>query len=123
MQKAISLHSIKKKPKRKAGKGNDPKYKEWLKREEYNPFIHNAWYLLAKSQYMTGDFLSSAATFHYIARHFQWKPDLVLESQIWEALSYCAMDWTTEADNVLAHVHPSKIENSRLQQLKKVIVR
>jgi tetratricopeptide (TPR) repeat protein len=117
MQKAISLHSIKKKPKRKAGKGNDPKYKEWLKREEYNPFIHNAWYLMAKSQYMKGDFLSSAATFHYIARHFQWKPDLVLESQIWEALSYCAMDWTTEADNVLAHIHPSKIENSRLQQL------
>ncbi len=117
MQKAISLHSIKKKPKRKAGKGNDPKYKEWLKREEYNPFIHNAWYMLAKSQYMKGDFLSSAATFHYIARHFPWKTDLVLEAQIWEALSYCAMDWTTEADNVLAHIHPSRIENSRLQQL------
>ena len=117
MQKAISLHSIKKKPTRKAGKGSDPKYKEWLKREEYNPFIHNAWYLLAKSQYMKGDFLSSAATFHYIARHFSWKPDLVLESQIWEALSYCAMDWTTEADNVLAHIHPNKIENERLQQL------
>ncbi len=117
MQKAISLHSIKKKPKRKAGKGNDPKYKEWLKREEYNPFIHNAWYLMAKAQYMKGDFLSSAATFHYIARHFSWKPDLVLEAQIWEALSYCAMDWTTEADNVLAHIHPSKIEDKRLQQL------
>ncbi len=117
MQKAISLHSIKKKPTRKAGKGNDPKYKEWLKREEYNPFIHNAWYLMAKAQYMKGDFLSSAATFHYIARHFQWKPELVLESQIWEALSYCAMDWTTEADNVLAHIHPNKIENERLQQL------
>lgn len=28
MQKAISLHSIKKKPKKKAGKGNDAKYKE-----------------------------------------------------------------------------------------------
>ena len=117
MQKAISLHSIKKKPKRKAGKGNDPKYKEWLKREEYNPFIHNAWYMMAKAQYMKGDFLSSAATFHYIARHFSWKPDLVLEAQIWEALSYCAMDWTTEADNVLAHIHPSKIENERLRQL------
>ena len=117
MQKAISLHSIKKKPARKAGKGNDPKYKEWLKREEYNPFIHNAWYLLAKAQYMKGDFLSSAATFHYISKHFSWKPDLVLEAQIWEALSYCAMDWTTEADNVLVHIHPNKIENSRLQQL------
>lgn len=117
MQKAISLHSIKKKPKRKAGKGNDPKYKEWLKREEYNPFIHNAWYLMAKAQYMKGDFLSSAATFHYIARHFQWKPDLVLEAQIWEALSYCAMDWTTEADNVLVHIHPERIEDNRLNQL------
>jgi len=117
MQKAISLHSIKKKPKRKAGKGSDPKYKEWLKREEYNPFIHNAWYLMAKAQYMKGDFLSSAATFHYIARHFQWKPDLVLEAQIWEALSYCAMDWTTEADNVLVHIHPERIENNRLNQL------
>lgn len=117
MQKAISLHSIKKKPKRKAGKGNDPKYKEWLKREEYNPFIHNAWYLMAKAQYMKGDFLSSAATFHYISRHFQWKPDLVLEAQIWEALSYCAMDWTTEADNVLVHIHPERIEDNRLNQL------
>ena len=117
MQKAISLHSIKKKPNRKAGKGNDPKYKEWLKREEYNPFIHNAWYLMAKAQYMKGDFLSSAATFHYIARHFQWKPDLVLEAQIWEALSYCAMDWTTEADNVLVHIHPERIEDKRLNQL------
>ncbi len=117
MQKAISLHSIKRKPKRKAGKGNDEKYKQWLKREEYNPFIHNAWYLMAKAQYMKGDFLSSAATFHYIARHFPWKPDLVLEAQIWEALSYCAMDWTTEADNVLAHIHPNRIENDRLYQL------
>ena len=114
MQKAISLHSIKRKPKRK---GNSPKQKEWLKREEYNPFIHNAWYLMAKAQYMKGDFLSSAATFHYIARHFQWKPELVLESQIWEALSYCAMDWTTEADNVLVHIHPERIENERLNQL------
>ena len=117
MQKAISLHSIKKKPKRKAGKGSDPKYKAWLKREEYNPFIHNAWYLMAKAQYMKGDFLSSAATFHYIARHFSWKPELVLESQIWEALSYCAMNWTTEADNVLVHIHPERIENERLNQL------
>ncbi|MBR5085515.1 MAG: tetratricopeptide repeat protein [Muribaculaceae bacterium] len=117
MQKAISLHSIKKKPTRKAGKGNDPKYKEWLKREEYNPFLHNAWYLMAKAQYMKGDFTSSAATFHYISRHFSWKPNLVLEAQIWEALSYCALNWTTEADNVLAHIHPNQIEDSRLQQL------
>ncbi len=117
MQKAISLHSIKKKPKRKSGKGNDPKYKEWLKRDEYNPFIHNAWFTMGKAQYMKGDFTSAAATFHYIVRHFTWKPELVAESELWEALSYCAMGWTSEADNVLAHVHIDKITDKRLRAL------
>ncbi len=117
MQKAIALHSIKKKPKRKAGKGNDPKYKEWLRRTEYNPFIHNAWFTMAQAQYMKGDFLNAAATFRYIARNFVWKPDLVLEAQVWEALSYCAMGWTTEADNVLVHVHIDQIEDKRVRSL------
>ncbi len=117
MQKAITLHSIKKKPKRKAGKGSDPKYKEWMKREEYNPFLHNAWYLLAKSEYMKGDFLNAAATFRYISRHFSWKPDLTLECQVWEALCYCALGWTNEADNVLTHIHLDKIENKRILAL------
>ncbi len=117
MQKAIALHSIKKKPAKKSGKGADPKYKEYLKREEYNPFIHNAWLMLAKAEYMKGDFLASSATFHYITRHFTWKPELVLECQIWEALSYCAMGWTTEADNVLAHVHIDQITSKRVRSL------
>ena len=117
MQKAIALHSIKRKPKKKSGKNNDEKYREWMKREEYNPFMHNCWYLLAKSEYMKGDFLNAAATFRYISRHFQWKPALVQEAQVWEALSYCAMGWTTEADNVLAHIHPENIEDKRIRGL------
>lgn len=117
MQKAIALHSIKKKPKKQAGKGSDPKYKEWMKREEYNPFLHNAWYMLAKSEYMKGDFLNAAATFRYISRHFPWKTDLAQEAQVWEALCYCAMGWTNEADNVLAHIHIDKIDNGRIRSL------
>lgn len=117
MEKAITLHSIKKKPKRKSGKGRDPKYQEWLARDEYNPFLHNAWYLLAKSQYMKGDFLDAAATFRYIARHFTWKKDLVQESQVREALCYCAMGWPAEADNVLSHVHLDEITNKRVKAL------
>jgi len=116
MQKAITLHSIKAKPKRKGGKLST-KDREWLKRDEYNPFIHNAWYMLAKSEYMKGDFLNAAATFRYITRHFQWKKQLVEETQIWEALCYCAMDWTTEADNVLSHIHIDKIENKHNRAL------
>ena len=117
MEKAITLHSIKKKPKRKSGKNRDPKYREWLARDEYNPFLHNAWYMLAKSQYMKGDFLDAAATFRYIARHFTWKTDLVQECQVREALCYCAMGWPTEADNVLAHVHMDEITNKRVRAL------
>ena len=117
MEKAITLHSIKKKPKRKSGKGRDPKYQEWLSRDEYNPYLHNAWYLLAKSQYMKGDFLDAAATFRYIARHFSWKNDLVQECQVREALCYCAMGWVTEADNVLTHVHLDEITNKRIRAL------
>ena len=117
MEKAITLHSIKKRPKRKAGKGRDPKYQEWLTRDEYNPFLHNAWYLLAKSQYMKGDFLDAAATFRYIARHFTWKHDLVQECQVREALCYCAMGWPTEADNVLSHIHIDEITNKRVRAL------
>ena len=117
MEKAIALHSIKKKPKKKGSKSRDPKYREWMARDEYNPFLHNAWYLLAKSQYMKGDFLDAAATFRYIARHFTWKTDLAQECQVREALCYCALGWTTEADNVLSHVHIDEISNKRVRSL------
>lgn len=117
MQKAIQLHSIKKRPKRKSGKSNDKKYKEWLKRDEYNPFLHNAWMLMGKAQYMKGDFLSSASTFHYISRHFTWMPDLVAESQLWEVRSYCALGWLTEADNVVTHIHRDKIQSGSVRAL------
>ena len=117
MEIAIAKHSIKKKPKRKSGKNRDAKYQEWLGRDEYNPFLHNAWYMMAKAQYMKGDFLDAAATFRYIARHFTWKKDLVQESQVREALCYCAMGWPAEADNVLAHVHLDEITNKRVLAL------
>ena len=117
MEKAITQHSIKKKPKRKSGKGRDPKFQEWMAREEYNPFLHNAWYLLAKAQYMKGDFLDAAATFRYIARHFSWKKDLAQECQVREALCYCAMGWPTETDNVLSHIHLDEITNKKVRAL------
>ena len=115
MQKAIQLHSIKKRPKKKSGKANDPKYKEWLKRDEYNPFLHNAWLMMGKAQYMKGDFLSSAATFHYVARHFKWLSDVVAEAQLWEVRSYCALGWLNEADNIFTHIHREKISSGKVQ--------
>ena len=116
MQKAIQLHSIKKRPKKKSGRLTK-KDKEWLKREEYNPFLHNAWYLMAKSQYMKGDYLAAASTFHYISGHLGWMPDLVLDSRLWEVRSYCELGWLTEAENALAYRKPEKITNKKTKEL------
>ena len=112
-QSAIQKHSIKTKPKRTPGKSNDPKYKEFMQREEYNPFIHNAWMLMGKAQYNKGDFLGAASTFMYVAQHFGWLPETVAEARIWQARSYIALDWIYEAEDVLYKVNndslPSKL--------------
>ncbi|MEG2819218.1 MAG: tetratricopeptide repeat protein [Muribaculaceae bacterium] len=117
MQKAIQLHSIKKRPAKNSGKMKDPKYREYLKRDEYNPFIHNAWYLMGEAQYMKGDFPSSAATFHYITRHFNWMPELVMRSQLWEVRNYCALGWLTEADNIITRIKPANIKDKTTRTL------
>lgn len=105
-QKAIQLRSIKKKPKKQAGKQSDPSYKEWMKRDEYNPFMHNAWLMMGRSQYYNGDFLGAASTFLYISRHFSWLPATVTEARLWEARSYLAMDWLFEAETILRRIKP-----------------
>jgi len=115
-QKAIQLHSIKKRPKRKGGKQTEA-YKAWLKREEYNPFIHNAWMLLGRSQYLNGDFSGAAATFFYISRHFKWLPQTVTEAQLWQARSYIAFDWANEAETLLRRIKPEQLTTSRLKAL------
>ena len=79
MEKAIALHSIQKRPKKDRGKMKNPKYREFLKRGEYNPFLHNAWRLMGEAQYLKGDFLASSATFMYVEKNFTWLPELVAE--------------------------------------------
>lgn len=115
-QKAIQLHSIKKRPKRKGGK-QSAEYKQWLKREEYNPFIHNAWLMMAKSQYLNGDFSGAAATFYYISRHFSWLPETVTEAQLWQARSYVAFDWVNEAESIVRRIKPDRLTSGKLKAL------
>lgn len=116
-QKAIQLHSIKKRPKRKPGQSNNPEYKKWLKREEYNPFLHNAWMLMGRSQYFNGDFLGAASTFYYVVKHFTWLPETVTEAKLWQARSYCGLDWLFEAETILTRIKSDELTNSRLKEL------
>ncbi len=116
-QKAIQVRSITKKPARKPGKGNDPEYKAWLKRDEYNPFIHNAWMMMGRSQYFNGDFLGAASTFFYISKHFTWLPATVTEAKLWQALSYVSLDWTYDAELILSRIKPQQLTSGKLRNL------
>ena len=118
MQKSIQLHSIKKKPVKKTG---SQKEKEFRAREEFNPFLHNAWLMLGRAQYMNGDFLGAASTFLYISKHFTWLPNVVTEARIWQARCYCALDWDYEAENVLRLVKEKDITNKRLRLLYNIV--
>lgn len=108
-QKAIQLRSITKKPAKKRGRSSDPEYKAWLKRDEYNPFLHNDWLMMGRSQYMNGDFLGAASTFFYTSRHFSWLPNTVVEAKLWQARSYLALDWLFEAESIIGRIKPDEI--------------
>lgn len=116
-QKAIQVRSIKKKPARKAGKASDPEYKAWMKRDEYNPFLHNAWMMMGRSLFLNGDFLGAASTFFYITKHFTWLPQTVTEAKIWQARSYCAIDWLFEAEMILTRIKPDELIDKNLKYL------
>jgi tetratricopeptide (TPR) repeat protein len=107
--KAIKMHSIQTKPDRKTGKGNDPAYREFMNRTEYNPFLHNAWMLMAKSQFHNGDFLEASSTFSYISRLYGTQPEIAVPAKIWKARCYSELGWYYEAEDIL-----SKLNNNQL---------
>ena len=102
--KAIKTHSIKAKPERDPGKRKNKEYQQWLKSQEFNPFLKNAWLLLGKSEYQNDDFLLASSTFSYITRLYKNEPEVVAEARLWLARTYLAMDWLYEAEDVLHNI-------------------
>ncbi|MDR1720507.1 MAG: hypothetical protein LBR67_10390 [Dysgonamonadaceae bacterium] len=109
--KAIKTHSIQSKPEKQSGKRNDPKYQEFMSREEYNPFLHNAWMLMAQSQFYNGSFLQAASSFSFIARHYASQEEIVTLAKLWQARSYTELEWFYEAEDLF-----SKINNINLSK-------
>jgi len=103
-RKCIKLHSIKAKPKRDPKRANDPKYKEWLKSEEFNKNMGMAWIRLGEAEFHKGDFLGAVSTFKYIINHYQNDPDMIAQSQLWIARAYAEMGWQYEAEDMLQRV-------------------
>lgn len=100
-EKAIHLHSIKRKPIDKRGHKKTAKERAWLSRKEFNPFLKNAWLLMGKAQFQKGEFLEAAATFSYITRFYNAEPLVANEARVWLARCYTTIDWYYDAEDAL----------------------
>ncbi|MDR0733693.1 MAG: tetratricopeptide repeat protein [Dysgonamonadaceae bacterium] len=112
--KAIKMHSIQTKPAKNPGKQNDPKYREFMSRTEYNPFLHNAWMLMAKSQFHNGDFTEAASAFSYIARLYETQPEIAVPAKIWKARCYSELGWYYEAEDILTKLNNEQLPKKQI---------
>ena len=99
-QKSIKLHSITAKPKKKDQDRQSAKDKEWQNRNEYNPFLWNAWMLMADAQAHKGEFLEAAGTYSYIAKLYESQPEIAAQALSRMAWCYSRLDWFYEADEL-----------------------
>lgn len=100
-EKTISLHSIVKKPKKNPKKSNDPKYKAFMAKEEYNSQVQEAWLLRGKALYCKLDFAAAEANFAYIMRHYKDNIKVCTEASLWAAMGYTEQGWYYEAEDIL----------------------
>ena len=109
-RKSIKLHSIKSKPKPDPKRRSDPKYRAWLKQEEFNKVLSEAWIRLGEAEFHKGDFLGSVGTFNYVTRHYEYDADVVARCQLMTARAYAEMEWQYEAEDMLAKVQQDALK-------------
>lgn len=114
-EKAISLHSIKKRPKLSAGKTRSAKTKAYLSRKEFNPFLKHAWLLMGQAQFRQGKFFEAASTFAYITRFYAAEPEVAAEARAWLARCYAEENWFYDAEDALRRLGRDSISR-RLRQ-------
>ena len=100
-EKAIKLHSIKKKPQVKPGKKRTQETKDYLARKEFNPYLWRAWMMMGVSQFNQGDFIEAASTFNYATRLYATQPEIANLARTWLARCYVALEWPYDAEDVL----------------------
>lgn len=103
-KKAVTLHSIKKRPQVSANRRTSAKMRQYLQRKEYNPFLKNAWLLMGRAQFEKGEFLEAASTFSYITRLYAAEPAVANEARQWLARCYAQVDWYYDAEDALSRV-------------------
>ena len=97
---AIQDHSISSKPRRNPSKARSLEYRQWLRQNEFNPFMKNVWLLLGKAYVQNGDYEMALAVFNEIMIIFPNEIDLISETQIWMMRSYTEMNRIYDAENI-----------------------
>ena len=100
-EKAIKLHSIKKRPTVSASQKKTDRLKEFLARKEFNPYLYHAWLMMAEAQFRKGEFIEAASTYNYIIRLYSTQPDIASQAKAKLARCYVALDWAYDAEDVL----------------------
>ncbi len=108
-QKAIKLHSIKRRPEFKKKKRTE-KDIEWLNRKEYNPFLWKAWMLMGRSQFHKGAFDEAASTFAYMSRLYATQPAIYGKARAWLAKCYIEQEWLYDAEDVITKMSRDSID-------------
>ena len=101
-QKAIKLHSIKRRPEWTKNRQKTERDVEWLNRKEYNPFLWKAWMLMGRSQFMKGAFDEAASTFAYMSRMYATQPAIYGRARAWLDKCYIEQDWVYDAEDVIS---------------------
>lgn len=111
-QKGIKLHSITVKPKKKGGNPSEAE-KQWQNKNEYNPFLWHAWFLMADAQRQKGDFIEASSTYSYISKLYADEPEIVAEAQYKMAQCYSELGWNYEAEELFQRSAQTKTDMAR----------
>ena len=103
-QKAINNHSIKRKPQKPAGRSLSQKQRLFYAQKEFNPFLWNAWIMMADAQFRKGEFTEAASTYIYISKLYETNEEIVALAKIGLAKCYAELGWLYEAEELLQRV-------------------
>ena len=99
--RAIQEHSITARPRRDPSQPMRQAYREWLHRQEYNPFLKNVWLLLGKAHLQNGDYAEALAVFEQILQIYRQEIAVVTEARLWMLRAYTESGRSYDAEQMV----------------------
>lgn len=109
-EKAIKIHSIKRRPIWDKKRKKTEKDISWLNRREYNPFLWKAWMLMGKAQFQEGKFEDASSTFSYMSKLYIDQPPIYGKARAWLARCYTELGWMYDAEDVITKMRRDSID-------------